>query len=91
VAIGTDGGVLPNVIDQAARDAARKDNEQRVAAGNAAPGEGPDVFPLVLDYNSIDKLERLGSDLIKRGWTRVRVETLLGQNLMRLYAEVWGS
>jgi membrane dipeptidase len=91
VAIGTDGGVLPNVIDQAARDAARKDNEQRVAAGIAAPGEGPDVFPLVLDYNSIDKLERLGSDLIKRGWTRVRVEKLLGQNLMRLYAEVWGS
>ncbi|HET7576960.1 MAG TPA: membrane dipeptidase [Sphingomicrobium sp.] len=89
VAIGTDGGVLPTVIDQAARDVARKDNEQRVAAGIAAPGEGPDVFPLVLDYNSIDKLERLGSDLMKRGWTTARVEKLLGRNLLRLYGDVW--
>ena len=63
VAIGTDGGVLPMVIDDKARDDARKDYEQRKAAGIAAPGEGPDVFPLVRDYNSIDKLERLGSDL----------------------------
>jgi membrane dipeptidase len=90
VGIGTDGGVLPNVIDQAARDYARKDYEQRKAAGIAAPGEGPDVFPLVLDYNSIDKMERLGSDLIKRGWTAARVEKLFGGNLMRLYGEVWG-
>jgi len=91
VAIGTDGGVLPNIIDQAARDYARKDYEQRKAAGIAAPGEGPDVFPLVLDYNSIDKLQRLGNDLIKRGWTIARVEKLLGGNLMRLYTEVWGG
>jgi len=90
VAIGTDGGVLPNVIDDKARDYARKDYEHRKAAGIAAPGEGPDVFPLVLDYNSIDKLERLGSDLMKRGWTTARVEKLLGRNLMRLYGDVWG-
>ena len=90
VAIGTDGGVLPNVIDDKARDYARKDYEHRKAAGIAAPGEGPDVFPLVLDYNSIDKLERLGSDLMKRGWTTARVEKLLGGNLMRLYGDVWG-
>jgi membrane dipeptidase len=79
------------VIDAAARDAARKDYEQRKAAGIAAPGEGPDVFPLVLDYNSIDKLERLGTDLMKRGWTAPRVEKLLGGNLLRLYADVWGG
>lgn len=90
VAIGTDGGVLPNVIDEKAREYARKDYEHRKAAGIAAPGEGPDVFPLVLDYNSIDKLERLGSDLMKRGWTSGRVEKLLGGNLMRLYGDVWG-
>lgn len=91
VAIGTDGGVLPTIIDQAARDYARKDYEQRKAAGIAAPGEGPDVFPLVLDYDSIDKLERLGTDLMKRGWSRARVEKLLGANLLRLYREVWGG
>lgn len=90
VSIGSDGGVLPVVIDQAARNAARKDYEHRHAAGIAAPGEGPDVFPLVLDYNSIDKMERLGTDLIKRGWTTARVEKLLGGNLMRLYGDTWG-
>ncbi|HLO18954.1 MAG TPA: membrane dipeptidase [Sphingomicrobium sp.] len=91
VSIGTDGGVLPLVIDAKARENARKDYEQRKAAGIAAPGEGPDVFTVVEDYNSIDKLERLGADLMKRGWTTMQVEKLLGGNLMRLYAEVWGG
>lgn len=91
VSIGTDGEVLPLVIDAKAIENARKDFEQRTAAGIAAPGEGPDVFTVVRDYNSIDKLERLGSDLIKRGWTTAQVEKLLGRNLMRLYGEVWGG
>jgi membrane dipeptidase len=90
ISIGTDGGVLPLVIDQRAIDNARKDYEQRKAAGIAAPGEGPDVFTVVRDYNSIDKLERLGTDLMKRGWTTAQVVKLLGQNLMRLYGEAWG-
>jgi membrane dipeptidase len=90
ISIGTDGGVLPLVIDQKAIDYARKDFEQRKAAGIAAPGEGPDVFTVVRDYNSIDKLERLGADLMKRGWTTPQVEKLLGANLMRLYGDVWG-
>lgn len=90
VSIGTDGGVLPVILDAKAIDDARKDYEQRHAAGIAAPGEGPDVFPLVRDYNSIDKLERLGNDLARRGWTTRRVEKLLGQNLLRLYGDVWG-
>ena len=91
VSIGTDGGVLPLVIDDKARENARKDYEQRKAAGIAAPGEGPDVFTVVRDYNSIDKLERLGGDLMKRGWTTAQVEKLLGRNLLRLYADVWGG
>ena len=91
VSIGTDGGVLPLVIDQRAIENAKKDYEQRKAAGIAAPGEGPDVFTIVRDYNSIDKLERLGTDLVKRGWKTAQVEKLLGQNLMRLYTEVWGG
>jgi len=91
VAIGTDGGVLPLVIDAKALADAKKDFEQRTAAGIAAPGEGPDVFTVVRDYNSIDKLERLGSDLMKRGWTTARVEKLLGRNLLRLYGDVWGG
>jgi membrane dipeptidase len=91
VAIGTDGGVLPLVIDEKARADAKSAYEKRTAAGIAAPGEGPDVFTVVEDYNSIDKLERLGNDLMKRGWTMARVEKLLGLNLQRLYGDVWGA
>ena len=91
ISIGTDGGVLPLLIDAKAIENAKKDFEQRTAAGIAAPGEGPDVFTVVRDYNSIDKLERLGNDLMKRGWTLNQVEKLLGLNLLRLYADVWGG
>jgi membrane dipeptidase len=91
VSIGTDGGVLPLTIDAKALEDAKKAYEQRTAAGIAAPGEGPDVLTIVRDYNSIDKLERLGSDLMKRGWTTAQVEKLLGRNLLRLYGDVWGG
>jgi membrane dipeptidase len=90
VGIGTDGSVLPLVINAKAVADAKRAFEERTAAGIAAPGEGPDVFTVVRDYNSIDKLERLGNDLMKRGWTTARVEKLFGLNLLRLYAEAWG-
>jgi len=91
ISIGTDGGVLPLVIDAKAMADAKKAYEQRTAAGVAAPGETPDTLTIVRDYNSIDKLERVGSDLMKRGWTSAQVEKLLGRNLLRLYGEVWGG
>jgi membrane dipeptidase len=91
VAIGTDGGVLPLVIDAKAREDAKKEYEQRKAAGIAAPGEGPDVFTVVEDYNSLDKLQRVGAALMKRGWTAAQVDKLFGGNLMRLYADAWGA
>ncbi len=91
VAIGTDGGPIPLVIDDAARARQRADHARRAAAGFAAPGEGPDVFPVVMDYNRLDRLPRLADALIARGWTQDRVEKLLGRNLLRLYREVWGA
>lgn len=91
VSIGTDGAVLPLVIDDKARAAAKADWDARSAAGYAAPGEGPDVFTIVADYNSIDKFERLATALTKRGWASRQVEKLYGGNLVRLYAEVWGT
>ncbi len=90
VSIGTDGGVLPLVIDDKARAAARADWEARSAAGVAAPGEGPDVFTVVMDYNSLDKFDRLALALGKRGWSEGRIEKLYGANLLRVYSEVWG-
>jgi membrane dipeptidase len=91
VAIGTDGGVLPLVVNAKAMEAARKAYEQRTVAGIAAPGETPDTLTIVRDYNSIDKFQRLGADLMKRGWTQARIEKLFGLNLLRLYGDAWGA
>ena len=90
ISIGTDGNVLPMLIDDAARKAQKAEFEQRKADGFAAPGEGPDVFPVVMDYNSVDKFERLALALNQRGWSDDAVEKLFGANLLRLYTDTWG-
>jgi membrane dipeptidase len=91
VGIGTDNGVLPRVIDEAARKQNREWAMSRTKAGIAAPGEGPDVFPIVADYNSIDRYRRLAGDLARRGWSTSRLEKLLGGNFLRAYREAWGA
>jgi membrane dipeptidase len=91
VGIGTDTGVLPQVIDEESRRRIRDWNAQRVKAGIAAPGEGPDVFPLVADYNSVDRYRRLARDLAGRGWTHARLQKLFGGNFLRVYREAWGG
>ena len=54
VSIGTDGGVLPLVIDAKASEDARKDYEQRKAAASPRRAKGRTCSPMVADYNSID-------------------------------------
>jgi membrane dipeptidase len=89
VAIGTDGPLLPVVINEETRKRARDAFRQRDAAGFTAPGDGPDVINIVQDYNSVDRFQSLGADLAKRGWSTDRLEKLFGANLFRLYADVW--
>jgi membrane dipeptidase len=91
VGIGTDNGVLPQATDA---EATRKLNEwaqQRINAGIAAPGEGLNVWPMVRDYNSVDRYRRLAADLQKRGWSEARLEKLMGGNFLRVYREAWGG
>lgn len=91
IAIGTDGMIFKTVIDDAARAAQRKFYEERARKGIAAPGEGPDVFNIVADYDSNMRFRMLADDLAARGWPAARIEKLLGGNLMRLYREAWGA
>jgi membrane dipeptidase len=91
VGLGSDNGVLPFEITEEARKQNREWNAQRVKAGIAAPGEGPDVFPMVGDYNSVDRYRRLAADLAKRGWSQSRLEKLFGGNFLRVYREAWGG
>jgi membrane dipeptidase len=91
VGLGSDNGVLPFEITEEARKQNREWNAQRVKAGIAAPGEGPDVFPMVGDYNSVDRYRRLAADFAKRGWSQSRLEKLFGGNFLRVYREAWGG
>ena len=91
IGIGTDNGVLPIEITEESRKQNREWAMQRINAGIAAPGEGPDVFPIVADYNSVDRYRRFVSDLARRGWSQGRLEKLMGGNFLRVYREAWGG
>ena len=91
VGIGTDNGVLPRVINEETKKANREWALGRIKAGIASPGEGPDVFPMVADYNSIDRYRRLADDLARGGWSASRLEKLMGGNFLRVYRDAWGA
>jgi membrane dipeptidase len=76
-------------MDAAARAALDKDQQDRIDRGIAAPGEKIGFYPIVEDYNSIDRLQRFANDLAKRGWTQRQLEKLLGLNFLRVYGEAW--
>ena len=91
VGLGSDNGVLPQIIDEESTRKMREWAQARINAGIAAPGEGLDVWPMVADYNSIDRYRRLAGDLAKRGWSQTRLEQLFGGNFLRVYREAWGG
>lgn len=90
VSVGTDGEIGSLVLDDAFRAHWRRICEQRVRAGVAAPNEGPEIYNYVPEYDSPDRLQLLGDDLMKRGHSVGRVEKILGGNLFRLFREVVG-
>ncbi|MCL6741945.1 dipeptidase [Sphingomonas sp. RB56-2] len=91
VGIGTDNGVLPTTLDEETKRKLKEWQEQRIKAGIAAPGEAVGVYPLVEDYNSVDRYRRFADDLARRGWSQARLEKLMGGNFLRVYREAWGG
>ena len=91
IGVGTDNGPLPTVLDDATKEKLKIWQEQRIKQGIAAPGEAVGVYPLVADYNSIDRYERFANDLAKRGWSQARLEKLMGANFLRVYKDAWGG
>jgi membrane dipeptidase len=89
VGIGTDNGVLPITLDAATKKRMDEWQAQRIKLGIASPGEAVGVYPMVADYNSVDRYERLADALAKRGWSQVRLEKLMGGNFLRVYREAW--
>jgi membrane dipeptidase len=64
-----------------------RSNEQRKAAGIAAPGE--DRPPYIPDLNTPRKIEIVTDALLKRGYTTRTVEKILGANFRRVFTEIW--
>ena len=91
VGIGTDNGVLPTTLDEETKRKLKEWQERRIKDGIAAPGEAVGVYPLVEDYNSVDRYRRFVRDLEKRGWSQARLEKLMGGNFLRVYREAWGG
>ena len=89
VSIGTDNILYKTVIDDKAREDQKKFYERRSKAGIAAPGEGPDIFNIVAEWDSHLRFRMLADGLAKAGWSSARIDKVLGGNLMRLYGEAW--
>lgn len=91
VGLGTDGAIPAVRIDAAYVEQHRKFVEERRALRIAAPGEAPDVFNLIPEYNHARRFRSLAEDLGRRGWPGRRIDKLLGGNFARLFKEVWGA
>ncbi|WP_380872880.1 peptidase M19 [Sphingomonas sp. DBB INV C78] len=91
VAIGTDGMLSATVINDDSRAAQKKFYDERAAKGIAAPGEGPDIFNIVRDFDTHMRFRTLADGLARAGWPAARIEKIMGGNLLRLYGEVWGA
>ena len=89
VGIGTDNGVLP--LGAEAKKREDENTRERTKIGIAAPGEKLGIYPLIEDYNSVDRYRRFAADLQKRGWSTARLEKLMGGNFLRVYREAWGG
>ena len=89
IGIGTDGNVQTFVLNEKTRAGQKKHHEDRVAQGVASPGDGPEVFNYLSEFNGPKKFPVLGQALAARGWSTVQIEKLIGGNFTRLFTEVW--
>lgn len=91
VGLGTDGGISGIEISEAYAAQHHKFVADRIKAGVSAPGESPDVFNFIPEYNDPRRFFTLANDLDRRGWTSTRIEKILGRNFARLFTAVWKS
>ena len=82
---------LPTTLDEETKKRMDKWQAERIKLGIASPGEAIGVYPMVADYNSVDRYRRFVVDLEKRGWSQARLEKLMGGNFLRVYKEAWGG
>ena len=92
VGIGTDNGVLPTTLDDETKERMKKWQLERIKARDCCARRGSwRLYPMVEEYNSVDRYRRFVADLEKRGWSQARLEKLMGGNFLRVYREAWGG
>ncbi len=89
VAIGSDGGISAEVVDEAFKKNFAEITRARAEAGIAAPGETETGYLFAADLNTPRRLETLADQLAARGWSDARIEKVLGLNLRRVFAAAW--
>jgi membrane dipeptidase len=90
VGIGTDGSVTP-IDDLGLYQAAlAKEVADRAKAGIGATGERADTYPFVIDLRGVDQFRKLAGLLKARGYSKARIEKIMGGNFLRFAKEIWG-
>jgi membrane dipeptidase len=89
VGIGSDVGIDP--FDTSAKGMAEfaKEEEQRRAAGLAAPEE--DRPPYVVGLNTPRRIEIIADRLLRGGYSASVTEKVVGGNFARVFTEIWSS
>ncbi|MGH8249211.1 MAG: dipeptidase [Steroidobacteraceae bacterium] len=89
VSLGTDGGISPEVLDQAYKDRFAGFARERREAGIAAPGETETGYLFASDLNTPRRFETLADMLSARQHSDARIEKILGRNLVRVFSDTW--
>lgn len=87
VGIGSDAAFAGMDTSPETMAALQQQNEQRRAAGVAAPGE--EWPPYVIGLNNERRCEVIADALLRRGYSPRVTEKVLGGNFIRVFAEVW--
>lgn len=89
VSIGTDGNISPTSVDEKYKEAFAKNTRERREAGIGAPWETEEGYLFAADLNTPRRLATLAMMLADRRHSAVRIEKILGGNLLRVFGETW--
>ncbi|MGH8205042.1 MAG: dipeptidase, partial [Steroidobacteraceae bacterium] len=89
VSIGTDGGISAEVVTPEFKEMFAGFVRERREAGISAPGETEEGYLFANDLNTPRRFETLAGLLSDRGHSDVRIEKILGANLLRVFSEAW--
>ena len=87
VGVGSDVGLEPFDTGPAGMAQFRKEEDERHAAGLAAPEEDRPVY--VEGLNTPRRMEIIAEQLLQRGYSEAATRKVLGANFARVFAQAW--